>query len=77
MQFHNSNTKPVSPQTQLAYVLPPIYHFLLEPSLAKKLRTQYKDDYVGLPYVNDLPNLEFKWAFCRYFWEAHVSLGGT
>jgi 5'-3' exoribonuclease 1 len=75
MQFHNSNTKPVSPQTQLAYVLPPIYHFLLEPSLAKKLRTQYKDDYVGLPYVNGLPNLEFKWAFCRYFWEAHVSLG--
>jgi 5'-3' exonuclease len=67
-------TRPVHPQTQLAYVLPPIHHHLLEPDIAKKLRTQYGQYYVGLPNEDGIPQLDFVWAFCRYFWECHVHL---
>ena len=68
------NTKPVHPYTQLCYVLPPVYHFLLPESIQKRLSTKYSQYYVG-PYNNDhLPQLKFEWAYCRYFWESHVYL---
>jgi 5'-3' exonuclease len=67
-------TKPVKAHTQLAYVLPPVHHHLLNPTLAKKLRTQYKQYYIGCPNEDGIPQLKFQWAFCRYFWECHVDL---
>ena len=50
-------TNPFHYKTQLAYVLPPVYLKLDESDREK-------------PYYNF--NGEFKWAFCRYFWESHL-----
>ena len=72
----NRKTYPVKAHTQLAYVLPPVHHHLINPILAKKLRTQYKQYYVGSPNQDGIPQLHFQWAFCRYFWESHVHLPG-
>jgi hypothetical protein len=48
---------PLDAKTQLAYVLPPQFLNLDE---TEREKTYYKFD--G----------EFKWAFCRYFWEGHL-----
>jgi 5'-3' exonuclease len=63
------NSKPISPETQLAYVLPKSQHFLLEPSHALFLEEKY-----GHLYPSNRSDLKFKWAFCRYFWESHICL---
>ena len=59
--FKNSNV-PFSPYVQLSYVLPPAQMHLLPENLHKHLFTTY-------PGLN--AKMEFRWAFCRYFWEAH------
>ena len=55
---------PVSPVTQLAYVLPGSALWLLpqetQAKLYTHLRANYRDDF------------DFEWAYCRYFWECHV-----
>ena len=56
----------MSPYTQLCYVLPKSYHNLLPSNIEKYVNENYKDCYPG--------SYEFKWAFCRYFWEAHPIL---
>jgi 5'-3' exonuclease len=49
---------------QLAYVLPTSQFDLLPVKMRDFLLANYDDH-----YSNDF---DFQWAFCRYFWEAHV-----
>ena len=63
-----SSNKSVSPYVQLAYVLPRNQLFLLPKETQELLLTKYGHLY---PEGN---HLKFKWAFCRYLWEAHVCL---
>ena len=58
--------QPVSPLVQLSYVLPPSSMVLLPSALKEKLLKEKPDWYVG--------NYIFHWAFCKFFWEAHVDL---
>jgi 5'-3' exonuclease len=57
---------PINPLVQLSYVLPLSSHFLLPLDIQKKLA----------PYSKEWYNLDFKfkWAFCKFFWEAHAEL---
>ena len=61
-----NNNKPVTPYTQLAYVLP-------KDSL-KFLPTNIYNQLIYKKSKNYRENCKLKWAFCRYIWEAHVDL---
>ena len=61
-----NNNKPVTPYTQLAYVLP-------KDSL-KFLPTNIYNQLIYKKSKNYKENCKLKWAFCRYIWEAHVDL---
>ena len=59
--------RPYLPVEQLAYVLPSSQHHLLPRSVQSKLSDP---SYAGMyPPVHQL---KFEWAFCKYFWEAHI-----
>jgi 5'-3' exonuclease len=58
-----NKSKPFSSNVQLAYVLPPEQLTLLSKNIREILQTKYKDLYPT--------KMDFQWAFCRYFWEAH------
>jgi len=55
---------PVKEEVQLSYVLPRKSLYLLPRRIEHKLLQQYNDLY-RLDY-------EFKWTYCKYFWECHV-----
>ena len=61
-----SNYNAFTPELQLSFVLPPKQLKLLPKSIHDFLITHYKEYYPE--------RYEFKWAFCRYFWEAHPLL---
>ena len=63
----NSKNGPVSPYVQLSYVLPYSNLHLLPEKIAAEIRKNHLHFY-------PLHEYEFKWAFCRYFWEAHPVL---
>ena len=61
--------EPIRDVVQLCYVLPRASHALLPPTVQRalmrsKLASKYTDD--GSP--------DFKWAYCKYFWECHTDL---
>lgn len=62
--FIRINRPAFSANVQLAYVLPSAQFDLLPEKSRELLMKKYSH-----MYTNDL---KFKWAFCRYFWEAHV-----
>jgi hypothetical protein len=62
-EFIAPNTSaPFSPYVQLSYVLPPEQLCLLPEKISAYLFEHY-------PELTT--KMEFQWAFCRYFWEAH------
>jgi 5'-3' exonuclease len=61
--------EPIQDVVQLCYVLPRASHALLPPAaeralMRSKLRSKYTDD----------GSHNFKWAYCKYFWECHTDL---
>jgi 5'-3' exonuclease len=54
---------PLHPHTQLCFVLPPKYLRDILPAFPIEKYAKYYDS-----------KYEFEWAFCRYFWEAHLVL---
>lgn len=60
------NDTKISPEAQLCYVLPKQSFNLINKDIRQKLLTnldhKYPEDYA------------FCWAFCKYFWEAHILL---
>ena len=61
-----TDKKPVSELVQLCYVLPRTSLNLLPNKLYFELIRKYDHWYRG--------NYEFVWAYCKYFWEAHVDM---
>ena len=62
----NTKPSPVTELVQLCYVLPKQSLLLLPEKLYNALITNHGDWYDN--------NCTFTWAYCRYFWEAHVNL---
>ena len=65
--FITENRTSVSSGVQLAYVFPKAYHHMMS---AKNKAVVESPKYSGLYPIE----YHYKWAFCRYLWEAHADL---
>ena len=63
-QFVDINKNPISSDVQLAFVLPQQSSHLLTPKMRNKMQKYYKKN----------THIETEWAFCKYFWEAHLKM---
>lgn len=63
--IEDKGMNPVTENLQLAYVLPPQYHDLLQ--------KKYRDKICNLSQFK-ISNYNVEWSFCRYFWESHLQL---
>ena len=61
--------EPIRDVVQLCYVLPRASHALLPPSVERALMHSN----FGSKYTDDGGH-NFKWAYCKYFWECHTDL---
>ena len=61
--------EPIRDVVQLCYVLPRSSHALLPPSVERALMRSR----IGHKYTDDGSH-NFKWAYCKYFWECHTDL---
>ena len=61
--------EPIRDVVQLCYVLPRSSHALLPPSVERALMRSR----IGHKYT-DNGSHNFKWAYCKYFWECHTEL---
>ena len=61
-----STNKPFPSFIQLLYVVPPKNHYLIDNNVIEFVKSKYNGLFTD--------NIEFKLAFCRYFWESHVLL---
>lgn len=56
--------QPITADVQLAFVLPPQSKHLLSHSMREKMKSFHEKN----------KDIEIEWAFCKYFWEAHIKL---
>lgn len=73
-EYFNVKTcgKPISESSQLMYVLPTDYHYILD-------EVGLKEKYMKLKMSGIIPEidsdaLDFTWSYCTYMWEAHINL---
>lgn len=66
IMIEENNNQPITPLTQLSYVLPRGSLNLLPEKIHTKLLSKFSDNYPD--------NCKISWSFCKYFWEAHIDL---
>ena len=63
-EFIDTNTIPITADTQLAFVLPESCSYLLPAKMRQKMQAYYKKN----------ASFATEGAFCKYFWEAHIKI---
>jgi 5'-3' exonuclease len=67
IERNENNQTTVHPNVQLAYVLPKEYHYLIPDNNTRKYLDSFHEIY-------DIKNMDYRWSYCRYFWETHLHL---